>query len=1645
MALTRAQLLAGDGGQGIVLPGQVQAVKAGTGILIGADGTISVDGTTVTGVVRLNNITAYNNYIWPNATGTAGQFLQLGAANVLSWANSGVYVNSTQPASPVIGGLWYDCSTGTLKVYEACTTGTPQWTSASQSGLPVLPTNTAAAPAFVSGNGIIGDPYICNITTASAGTTVYVINTVTVTGLAPYQYVPIVDLNAVTNGGRFSFSNYYANSSGILVFQTIFTDQPTSPPATTFTAAIRVGNASAYIDATVNVVTAVSVTGGTIAGPAYSGNQLTYTAGVASGGTSPYTLTYQWYRDGVAIGSATGLTYTLVSGDVGKNITAKTFVTDAASQTASGTSNSIGPIAAAAATLTITSAGSIAPSSNVAVGAVLTYTTGTYTGGVPTVTASWVWKRAGVAITGTANAATYTTVTADAGQAITVTYTVTDSATPTPATANQTTTSVTPTTPFTPAVWTPTPSNGLDSNPGGQTGTYNGTSTSITTTGCVEASVNGGAYSTGTQAILSGQSLAIRWSSSGICGGAASGSTITGSVTDGTYTNSYSLALNRIPSPAIADITDSNVPLGGVTTKAIASPIAGLNSPAYVTYDVASTGTVISASTDNVTFTPLATSGTGFAVANSQTLYIRQTVGATPNTGYTAVIRVGDGTNTLGTYDEFTYTATTVLSAVLPTSVYNPTSGRPNATPSTTTYNDPTLGQLYGLVSAAWNGTQASTTLTPATGLLIGKNSGALGTSAITVTNSGTDTVQVAFDPTYIASLADSATASKAFTATYNSVNYTNTFSYTVDKLPVWTAPQTVTGVALSASVSTGALTVNAYNSPVVVSFANPSVASGATAMTAVSASVAGGAATPITLGTTTVTLSPGESLQVFGTVGASNNTKYGVQVTIGSSAAQDWYVTTTAVTPSITTPAITSPVNGTIDLNPSSNSPAGLTVSGDSYAPLNGAGTPQTSSTWEVYKDGLASTTQSTNSITAVADATPTIGSSYGGGYFGGQINDGGSIYDLIVAPRATGQYAGGGSGGTPTGVVYKTSQSADVPSATFQNEVYGYGATTAGNDAAHPAFQFARSLSIGGFSDWYIPAKNELEILYYNLKPNTTPNDTSGGTNPNAVPARPSNYTSGNPAQTTVTAYQTGGSEVFSIANGYWSSSESSLTTAAWGQGFSNGNQSYGLKDTNTEYARAIRRVAGVANGKILTISAASADGFALGQSVKGSVSNAVGIIAAIDSTSITVSVTSGTFQIGDFLKGNGTAITGSPFTVSASPFTSLFIPRAKLSVSTTYYARVKYATTNTTATTSSFSAWSSFATTSSFIPAAVPGTLYTVDSAGALTSYSPGNVINVGVGGGQRVRTIISGAEYTATSPGVMTATGRTGLVANAPTYNYGTVYLYTDGSVVYIEAGTSYPLTIPSGKTATFVATTGAVTDMVSVILSDGSQYVLSLDGSKTYGGITTGAPGIHWESIPYTLPGGEKIEQVCAYGGGGPTGASGYDALMIIMLSDAGKLYATGTPYVTAGLGGLGIPTTGTWSAPAQIGTDTNWAKINTLGANYGGYYGFSAVKTNGDLWAAATLNNNYNTNFSFAQIATGFITPIWCPYETSGVFVGVKTDGKYYYKSSVLTAASTFFQVNYAGSGVTANPIYNIGTLPNDINSGFTGNWILVP
>lgn len=190
-------------------------------------------------------------------------------------------------------------------------------------------------------------------------------------------------------------------------------------------------------------------------------------------------------------------------------------------------------------------------------------------------------------------------------------------------------------------------------------------------------------------------------------------------------------------------------------------------------------------------------------------------------------------------------------------------------------------------------------------------------------------------------------------------------------------------------------------------------------------------------------------------------------------------------------------------------------------------------------------------------------IGTSYGGGYFAGQISttaNSVATHNIVIGPRSTAQASR----------QWKTS---NTSTAGTSSTIDGPTNSSNMNNASHPAAQFCEGLTIGGFSDWYMPAKNEFEVCYFNLKPRTNSNQTSSGINPNAVPARASNYTSGNPAQTSASIFQDTSSEAL---NGlYWTSSEVS-GSYAWLQNYLDGHQiDFYFTKTSQNPVRAIRRV--------------------------------------------------------------------------------------------------------------------------------------------------------------------------------------------------------------------------------------------------------------------------------------------------------------------------------------------------------------------------------------------------------------------------------------------------------------------------------------
>lgn len=195
--------------------------------------------------------------------------------------------------------------------------------------------------------------------------------------------------------------------------------------------------------------------------------------------------------------------------------------------------------------------------------------------------------------------------------------------------------------------------------------------------------------------------------------------------------------------------------------------------------------------------------------------------------------------------------------------------------------------------------------------------------------------------------------------------------------------------------------------------------------------------------------------------------------------------------------------------------------------------------------------------------EAPPTvIGQAYGGGFYAGQISvngDGVATHYIVVAPKATGE----------SQLQWKTANTSTTGTGSVIN-----GPTNSANmnNASHPAAQFCESLSLNGYGDWYMPAKNELEVLYYNLKPGTQLNDINSGTNLNAIASRASNYTTTVPGQTIPTNFRTGGAEAFELEF-YWASTEFS-STAGWIQSFDTGQQS-NVQKLASPYVRAIRRV--------------------------------------------------------------------------------------------------------------------------------------------------------------------------------------------------------------------------------------------------------------------------------------------------------------------------------------------------------------------------------------------------------------------------------------------------------------------------------------
>ena len=198
-------------------------------------------------------------------------------------------------------------------------------------------------------------------------------------------------------------------------------------------------------------------------------------------------------------------------------------------------------------------------------------------------------------------------------------------------------------------------------------------------------------------------------------------------------------------------------------------------------------------------------------------------------------------------------------------------------------------------------------------------------------------------------------------------------------------------------------------------------------------------------------------------------------------------------------------------------------------------------------------------------------IGEEFGGGYFAGYIShtaDGNPTHALIVAPREAG--ATGSSYTLATNLEWKTANTTTAGTTSDFDGAANTAAMVTAGIADHPAAEFCVNLSIGGFTDWYLPARYELDSAYFNFKPSTAANSTSWGINIYSVPKRDMNNTTTYPTQTPLTTFNTSAEAFVSAA--HWSSTEANATNA-WNLNFANGSHGSASKTSNR--VRAFRRI--------------------------------------------------------------------------------------------------------------------------------------------------------------------------------------------------------------------------------------------------------------------------------------------------------------------------------------------------------------------------------------------------------------------------------------------------------------------------------------
>lgn len=200
-------------------------------------------------------------------------------------------------------------------------------------------------------------------------------------------------------------------------------------------------------------------------------------------------------------------------------------------------------------------------------------------------------------------------------------------------------------------------------------------------------------------------------------------------------------------------------------------------------------------------------------------------------------------------------------------------------------------------------------------------------------------------------------------------------------------------------------------------------------------------------------------------------------------------------------------------------------------------------------------------NDVTTTIAIPTTIGTAFAGGFYGGTLRVGQELVALIVAPKEPGEH--------DDTRWNKSVKRIDGAGSFFD----GRANTLAMAEAGSALAKWAIGLRMGNYDDWYLPSRDELELVYRYLKPTARENWVfRNGDNPSSVPPGYP-YTTDSPGQTAIEAFRSGGPEAFD-ETWYWTSTQyAGYAEYAWGQYFSDGFQNTYPKDTKLR-ARAVRR---------------------------------------------------------------------------------------------------------------------------------------------------------------------------------------------------------------------------------------------------------------------------------------------------------------------------------------------------------------------------------------------------------------------------------------------------------------------------------------